>query len=161
MSRDLVFITGASGFIGAHVAREFIASGYGVRALAHAPHGVPRDAQPGIDRSRAPSAATQPTAKCKVAVTWSTVRRSIPLHREIALRSHSVNVAGTASVLEPARTAGVERAVVTSSAATVGPAHQGVPATEAGHPRETRMPRPITARRSSKSRPSSPQIFRQ
>jgi dihydroflavonol-4-reductase len=42
----------------------------------------------------------------------------------------AANVAGTAGVLEVARLAGVERAVVTSSSATVGPARDGVPATE-------------------------------
>ena len=42
-----------------------------------------------------------------------------------------VNVAGTASLLDAAHVAGVERAVVTSSSATVGPAHDGRPATEA------------------------------
>jgi len=42
-----------------------------------------------------------------------------------------VNVAGTASLLDAAHTAGVERAVVTSSSATVGPARDGRPAREA------------------------------
>jgi dihydroflavonol-4-reductase len=39
-------------------------------------------------------------------------------------------VRGTAGILEAARLAGVERAVVTSSSATVGPAQPGRPATE-------------------------------
>ncbi|MBV8172083.1 MAG: NAD-dependent epimerase/dehydratase family protein [Candidatus Eremiobacteraeota bacterium] len=42
-----------------------------------------------------------------------------------------VNVAGTASLLDAAYVAGVERAVVTSSSATVGPARNGHLATEA------------------------------
>ena len=41
-----------------------------------------------------------------------------------------VNVAGTAALLEAARVAGVERAVVTSSGSTVGAAAQGKAATE-------------------------------
>ena len=132
MSKDLVFITGASGFIGAHVAREFIASGYGVRALAHAPHGVPRDAQPGIEwvegDVRRANELTPSMQGCRYLVHCAALYSFAPRDRAAI---HSVNVAGTASVLEAARTAGVERAVVTSSAATVGPAHQGVPATEA------------------------------
>ena len=44
-----------------------------------------------------------------------------------------VNVAGTASLLDAAYVAGVERAVVTSSSATVGPAYNGRLATEADH----------------------------
>ena len=46
-------------------------------------------------------------------------------------RIRATNVAGTAGILEAARLAGVERAVVTSSSATVGPARAGRPATEA------------------------------
>jgi len=42
-----------------------------------------------------------------------------------------VNVTGTASLLDAAHVAGVERAVVTSSSATVGPANDLRPATEA------------------------------
>jgi dihydroflavonol-4-reductase len=41
-----------------------------------------------------------------------------------------INVAGTASLLDAAHIAGVERAVVTSSSATVGPARNGRPARE-------------------------------
>ena len=41
-----------------------------------------------------------------------------------------VNVAGTAGLLEAARIAGVERAVVTSSSAAVGPARDGRPVDE-------------------------------
>src|SRR5207302_4903227 len=46
---------------------------------------------------------------------------------------HRVNVVGTAGLLEAARLAGVQRAVVTSSSAAVGPAHgvAGRRATEA------------------------------
>jgi dihydroflavonol-4-reductase len=132
VSKDLVFITGASGFIGAHVAREFVASGYGVRALAHAPHGAPSDASPGIEwvegdvrRANDLIASVQ---GCRYLIHCAALYSFAPRDRAAI---HSVNVAGTSSVLEAARTAGVERAVVTSSAATVGPAHDGVPATEA------------------------------
>jgi dihydroflavonol-4-reductase len=41
-----------------------------------------------------------------------------------------VNVVGTASLMEAARIAGVERAVHTSSSATLGASHDGVPRTE-------------------------------
>lgn len=132
MSRNLVFITGASGFIGAHVAREFIASGYGVRALAHAPHEPPRYAPAGIEwvegDVRNASDVIPSMRGCRYLVHCAALYSFAPRDRA-AIRD--VNVAGTASVLEAARTAGVERAVVTSSAATVGPAHDGVPATEA------------------------------
>lgn len=45
-------------------------------------------------------------------------------------RIRRVNVLGTAGLLEAAHLAGVERAVVTSSSAVVGPARDGRPATE-------------------------------
>ena len=132
MPSDLVFITGASGFIGAHVAREFIASGYGVRALAHAPHGIPADALAGIDwvegDVRAVSDLIASIQGCRYLVHCAALYSFAPRDRA-AIRS--VNVAGTTSILEAALAAGVERAVVTSSAATVGPARDGVPATEA------------------------------
>jgi dihydroflavonol-4-reductase len=51
-----------------------------------------------------------------------------PRDRAVMLQ---VNARGTASLLEAARLAGVERAVVTSSSATVGPARDGRLATEA------------------------------
>jgi dihydroflavonol-4-reductase len=129
---DLVFITGASGFIGAHVAREFIASGYHVRALAHAPHGAPRDGPASIEwvdgDVRRASDVIVSMRGCRYLVHCAALYSFAPRDRA-AIRS--VNVAGTTSVLEVALAAGVERAVVTSSAATVGPAHDGVPATEA------------------------------
>jgi len=43
---------------------------------------------------------------------------------------HRVNVLGTASLFEAARVAGVERAVLTSSSATLGPSRDGRPRTE-------------------------------
>lgn len=42
----------------------------------------------------------------------------------------AVNVIGTAGLLEAARIAGVERAILTSSSATVGASHDGTPRTE-------------------------------
>jgi len=42
----------------------------------------------------------------------------------------ATNVRGCAEVLEAARVAGIERAIVTSSSSTVGPGHGGRPATE-------------------------------
>jgi dihydroflavonol-4-reductase len=131
VSSDLVFITGASGFIGAHVAREFIASGYGVRALAHAPHGVPRDALPGIEwfegDVRRSNELIASMRGCRFLIHCAALYSFAPRDRA-AIRD--INVDGTANILEAARTAGIERAVVTSSAATVGPAHDAVPATE-------------------------------
>jgi dihydroflavonol-4-reductase len=53
--------------------------------------------------------------------------------REIA----ATNVGGTAGILQAARSAGIERAVVTSSSATVGPSRGPDPATEADWAEDT------------------------
>jgi len=49
-------------------------------------------------------------------------------------RMRRINVEGTAALLEAARIAGVERAVVTSSASTAGPSHDGTPVDERSLP---------------------------
>jgi dihydroflavonol-4-reductase len=53
----------------------------------------------------------------------------------------ATNVRGSAGLLEAARIAGIERAVVTSSSATVGPARGDRPATEEDWADETDIPR--------------------
>jgi dihydroflavonol-4-reductase len=64
---------------------------------------------------------------CRYLVHVAALYSFAPSQRE---EIRSVNVRGTKGLLEAARIAGVERAVVTSSSATVGPAIEGRPATE-------------------------------
>jgi len=123
-----VFLTGATGFVGGHVLRALRAAGYAVTALvrgadAHVPDGeVVRG-----DLLRAGDLV--PALRgCRYVVHCAALYSFSP-HDRNALRR--VNVLGTAGLLEAARIAGVERAVVTSSGATVGPARpNGRPATE-------------------------------
>ena len=67
---------------------------------------------------------------CQFLVHCAALYSFAPRDRSMMQR---VNVAGTAGVLEAARIAGVQRAVVTSSGSTVGPAKNGLPATEKTH----------------------------
>lgn len=132
MIGDQVFLTGASGFIGGHVLDELLGAGYRVRALVRSPGRLARDPRVRevvgdvtrsgelVDSIR----GSRLLIHCAAAYSFSPAERS---------RIRATNVGGTAGVLEAARLAGVERAVVTSSSATVGPSRGGRNPSEADH----------------------------
>ena len=127
-----VFLTGGSGFIGGHVLDELLASGYSVRALVRNPGRLVR--HPGLrevvgDITRA-GELVEAMRGCRFVVHCAAAYSLAPADRA---RIRATNVAGTTGVLAAAHLAGVERAVVTSSSATVGPIVAGRPATEADH----------------------------
>jgi dihydroflavonol-4-reductase len=144
LPNDLVFLTGATGFIGAHVARELGRAGYRIRALAHTRDARVRPAEGTSPLAAAPRGAAdiqwfegdvcragelvRAMDGCRYLVHCAALYSFAPRDRAAL---HAVNVGGTVSMLEAARIAGIERAVVTSSSATVGPARNGTPATEA------------------------------
>jgi dihydroflavonol-4-reductase len=74
-----------------------------------------------------PGALTGELDGCRYLVHVAAHYSFAPRDAELIRR---VNVVGTAGLLEAARVAGVERAVVTSSSAVVGPVRDGRPATE-------------------------------
>ena len=127
MPNDRVFLTGATGFIGAHVARALLESGYRVRALV-------RDGAARVDGCeivvgdvRRAGELVSALRDCRYVVHCAALYSFAPRAR-VAI--HETNVVGTIGLLEAARIAGVERGVVTSSSAAVGPSRNGVPATE-------------------------------
>jgi dihydroflavonol-4-reductase len=114
-----VFLTGATGFIGRHVSRALRAAGYEVRALVRDPSIGIEDGDVVAGDLRRPGDLLPALRGCRYVVHCAALYSFAPRDRA-SLRS--VNVVGTAGLLEAARIAGVERAVVTSSGATVGPA---------------------------------------
>jgi dihydroflavonol-4-reductase len=127
-----VFLTGATGFVGSHILDALLDSGHRVRALSRTRGAVPH--REGVsevvgDVTRAGALAREMHG-CRWLVHTAAVYSFAPHQRSLMA---STNVAGTVGILEAARLAGIERAVVTSSSATVGPAHGGRPATEADH----------------------------
>jgi dihydroflavonol-4-reductase len=116
-----VFITGATGFVGANVVRALLASGYQVRALIR-PNADTRNIA-GLklelvegdlsDKQKLKSAMLGCDALFHSAAHYSLWRADA----EVIYRS---NVEGTRNVLEAAESAGIERVVYTSSVAALG-----------------------------------------
>jgi len=127
---DAVFLTGATGFVGGHVLRELTAAGYRVRALVRGGAALV-GAQPVPGDLEEVGAFARALDGCRYLVHCAALYSFAPADRA---RMRRVNVAGTAALLEAARVAGVERAVVTSSASTVGPSRDGRPVDERSIP---------------------------
>jgi len=127
---DLVFLTGATGFVGAHVCDALLDRGYRVRALVRQDgHALEQREGCTTVRGDVRRSGELVTALrgCRYVIHTAAMYSFAPRDRALM---HEVNVSGTIGLLEAARIAGVERAVVTSSSAAVGPAHRGAPATE-------------------------------
>jgi dihydroflavonol-4-reductase len=122
-------LTGATGFIGSHVARLLVERGDELRALVRkgaAVDDLEADIAQGdiLDRRSVRRAMRGIERVFHVAGTTSLVA---PRERALA-----VNVEGTRIVLEEALRADVRRVVYTSSAAAIGPARPGTTADESG-----------------------------
>ena len=127
---DVVFLTGASGFVGSHVLRALLAAQYRVRALVR-PGSRPLPPLEGCttvwgDVLRS-GELVQHMVGCRYLVHVAALYSFSPGMRH---QMYDTNVRGSAEILQAAHLAGIERAVVTSSSSTVGPAHGQRPATE-------------------------------
>jgi dihydroflavonol-4-reductase len=124
-------LTGATGFIGSHVARLLLARGDEVRALVR-----PGSRLGSLDQLEVETARGDILDRRSVRRAMRGVERCFHLagSTNLALpreRIFSVSVEGTRIVLEEALRAGVERAIYTSSVAAIGPAPAGRTANEA------------------------------
>lgn len=126
-----IFLTGATGFVGSHVARELLAAGAELRLLVRERSDTRNisdvDAERVVGDLLQPASLTNALAGCEVVFhvaadyrLWT--RDPEPMYR--------CNVEGTRALIRAARSAGVRRIVVTSSVATIGFTRNGTPANE-------------------------------
>ena len=117
----LVLVTGATGFLGSHVARALAAQGAQLRLLVR-PTSDPRNiedlhAERVLGDLRDPASIEKALAGCEAVFHVAADYRLWVRDPEQMYRS---NVEGTRSLLESARKQGVRRVVYTSSVATMG-----------------------------------------
>jgi dihydroflavonol-4-reductase len=111
-------ITGATGFVGWHVARLLAARGHRVRALVRpSSRLVDVDAEPVTGDLRDPDSLARAVAGCGAVFHVAADYRLWARHpREL----YASNVDGTRNILRAAREAGVERVVYTSTVGCIG-----------------------------------------
>jgi dihydroflavonol-4-reductase len=130
-ARDLVLITGASGFVGSAVARQAVERGYRVRLLVRAssPHtnleGLDAELVTGDMRDETSMRAALQGVRYLFHVA-ADYRLWAPDPSEI----ERANLEGAQATMRAARAAGVERIVYTSSVATLKVTPSGAPADE-------------------------------
>ena len=126
-----VLLTGASGFIGAHVADELTSGGAQVRAFCRsAPPPGARVAEWICGDVTDGPAVARAARGCEAVIHAAAL---YSYSRADARAMEAVNVDGTRNVLEAATRGGIVRVLLTSTAATCGPV-RGRPATERDDP---------------------------
>jgi dihydroflavonol-4-reductase len=127
----LAFVTGATGFVGSHVARVLAEQGADLRLLVRASSNPRNIEKLRADRVmgdlRDPASVAKAMAGCDVVFHVAADYRLWVRDPEQMYRS---NVEGTRAVLEAARQNGIRRVVYTSSVATMGFSSNGHPADE-------------------------------
>src|SRR6516225_9883537 len=120
------FVTGATGFVGSHVARRLLARGADLRLLVRATSSTENiddlQAERVTGDLREPDSLRSGMAGCEfVFHVAADYRLWVPKGQEL----YDSNVQGTQNVLEAAREAGVRRVIYTSSVATMGFGNNG------------------------------------
>jgi dihydroflavonol-4-reductase len=124
-------VTGATGFVGAAVARTLLSEGWEVRALART-HSDRSNLQ-GLALELAVGDLGDP-ASLDLALAGCTALFHVAADYRLGVRDYEqlyrTNVEGTRHILDAARKVGVERIVYTSSVATLGLPKDGAPGDE-------------------------------
>lgn len=128
---QVAFVTGAAGFIGAHLVRRLVAEGVAVRALARRVPSADGAASAAVEWIEgdllAPETWSQRLAGCDAVFHLAALYSPRP---EDARLLYAVNVGGAQAVLQAAADAGVGCVVHTSTVGTLGRPADGSPATE-------------------------------
>ena len=128
---DLAFVTGASGFVGSALARTLAAKGFSLRLAVRA--SSRRDNLEGV-RAEIVTADMRDLAALRQAMEGARYVFHVAADYRLWARDPSEivrnNLEGTRAVMQAALDAGVERAVYTSSVATLKPHGDGTPADE-------------------------------
>jgi dihydroflavonol-4-reductase len=126
-----VLITGASGFVGSAVARKLVEAGFPVRALMRQSSPDFHLAGLGLEIAHGDLRDAASIRRAMRGVNWLFhVAADYRLWARDPSELTESNVAGTATIMDEAMRAGVERVVYTSSVATLGPRTDGQPADE-------------------------------
>ncbi|MBL7943538.1 MAG: NAD-dependent epimerase/dehydratase family protein, partial [Flavobacteriales bacterium] len=144
----MIFVTGAGGLLGSHIAYELLRQGFEVRCLTRgnsAGHQL-REVFRFLDNARGddyfnqiqwvtgdllePESIESALSGCEAVVHAAGV---VSYHRRDRAMMYKVNVEGTALLLELSARAGIGRFAHVSSIAALGSARQGRPVTESDH----------------------------
>jgi dihydroflavonol-4-reductase len=116
-----VFITGATGFVGGHVARQYAAEGASLRLLTRQTSRL--DSLTGIDAEMVKGDLREPE-KLRSALSGCDALVHVAADYRLWVRDpeqmYAANVDGTRELLKLAREVGIQRVVYTSSVATMG-----------------------------------------
>jgi dihydroflavonol-4-reductase len=117
-------VTGASGFVGWHVARLLVERGHRVRALVRAGSSVPElEVEPMTGDLRDPASLDRAVAGCGLVFH---VAADYRLWSKNPRELYESNVDGVRNVLTAAQSAGVERLVYTSTVGCIGVPEKGI-----------------------------------
>ncbi len=120
------FVTGATGFLGSHVARQLLARGAELRLLVRATSRTENieglAAERVVGDLRDLESLKRGMSRCEFVFHVAADYRLWARHGQ---ELYDSNVQGTSNVLQAARDAGVRRVIYTSSVATMGFGHNG------------------------------------